>query len=160
MRTQQKLRLAGLILVLLTPFLVAQQDDTPVVIMDGSLKIRSAVPWNQFTGGDTRSHPHGNKSVTSVDVTMNGSTQTVTFSNQPCTVDITYASAHIVFSSGNGGRGFEMRPFRVFRRGGDDNTLEHTDQNSKITHVTISRAGGAVVNADASGGTTITIHYR
>jgi len=161
MRTQQKLRLAGIILALLTALIWAQPGDTPIVISDGSLTINSAVPWNQYTGpGDLKSHPHSTKSVTSVEVTMNGTSQAVSFHNEPCNVDVTYASAHIVFSTGAAGKGLSMRPFGAFHRGANANILEHNNQAAKISHVTITKGATRALDADANGNTRITIHYQ
>ena len=161
MRIQQMLRPAVITLALLTVFLRAQPGDTPIIISDGSLTINSAVPWGQYTGtGDIRNHPHTTKSVTSVEVTMNGNSQTVTFHNEPCNVDVTYASMHIVVATGNAGRGLRISPFGVFRKGADDNTMAHQNQAAKISHVTITKAGTRVLDADAAGGTQIKIHYQ
>ena len=88
MKRRRICRGTGIVLALLAVAGVlswAQGGDTPIVILDGSLTMQSAVPWNQYSGsGDVRSHPHSGKSVTSVTVTVNGATQTIAFSNQQC----------------------------------------------------------------------------
>jgi hypothetical protein len=167
MRRQQKLRLAGTVAALLTAALAlsvfgwAQGGDTPIVILDGSLSIQSAVPWAQFTGtGDLKSHPHTTKSVTQVAFTVGGKNQTITFANESCKVDVTYDSAHIVFNTGTDGKGLMMRPFSAFHQGRNANFLAHNNPNAKISHVTIIKGDQQVFDSDASGGTKITISYR
>jgi len=139
----------------------AQSGDTPIVISDGSLTIESAVPWSQFAGtGDIKTHPHGTKSVASVVIEIPGNNHTETFSGESCTVDITYASAHIVINTGTDGKGLMMRPFSAFRAGDGPNRLVHRNGNAKISHVTVLKGSNRVFNSDASGGTKITIHYQ
>jgi|ERR1035437_9114957 hypothetical protein len=167
MPTHPKLRQAGIILAFLTAALAlciiswAQAGDTPIIISDGSLSMESAVPWTQFTGGgDTRSHPHTNKSINQIEVVLAGRSQVVTFANEPCTVDITYASAHIVIGTGAGGRGITVRPFSAFHQGSTPNVLLHNNASSKISHVKITKGGAVAFESDASGGARITIHYQ
>jgi hypothetical protein len=167
MRRQQRLRLAATAAALLTAafalcvFGWAQGGDTPIVISDGSLNIQSAVPWSQYTGtGDIKSHPHTAKSVTSIAFTVGGNSQTIAFAGESCNVDITYAGAHIVFSTGTGGKGLIMRPFSAFHPGSNANLLAHNNANAKIAHVTIVKGNQQVFDSDASGGTKITIHYQ
>ena len=167
MQRQQTGRIAGIILALLIPPLAvvysgrAQSGDTPIVILDGSLTMESAVPWGQFTGaGDLRSHPHTTKSVTKVVVTTGGTDRTVTFQNEQCTVDITYASANIRFTTGPNGRGLRFTPFSAFQDGGAPNRLAHKDQSGKITHVLVTRAGVTALDAATSNGTKIVISYQ
>jgi hypothetical protein len=166
MRIQQKLRLAGTILAVLAAVLAAvvyswaQSGDTPIVIGDGSLTMESAVPWAQFTGtGDLKAHPHTNKSVTKVLVTIGGKSSSVAFSNQQCTVEITYASMDITFATGRDGKGLNVKPFSAFRQT-DATHLAHNNPNAKISHVTVMKAGAKVFDSDASGGTKITISYQ
>src|ERR1039458_4348220 len=147
MRRQQKLRLAGTVAALLTAafalcvFGWAQGGDTPIVISDGSLNIRSEVPWSLYTGtGDIKSHPHSTKSATSVAFTVGGKDQTIAFAGESCRVDITYAGAHIVFNTGTDGKGFMMRPYSAFHQGSTANFLAHNNANAKISHVTIIRS--------------------
>ena len=138
----------------------AQGGDTPIVILDGSLTMQSAVPWNQYSGsGDVRSHPHSGKSVTSVTVTVNGATQTIAFSNQQCIVNVTYASQQIRVATGSNGKGLNVSPFSAFQNR-TDTILAHRNQNSKISHVTVTKAGARAFDANASGGTKITISYQ
>ena len=122
--------------------------------------MQSEVPWNQYTGrGDVRAHPHGGKSVTSVTVTANGATQTIAFSNQQCVVNVTYASKDIRVATGADGKGLTVSPFGVFRRR-TDKVIAHQNQSAKISHVTVTKAGARAFDADASGGTKITISYQ
>jgi len=166
MNTQRKLRLAGLILALLTAICAAclvswAQADTPIVISDGSLNLNSAVPWAQYTGaGAVRAHPHTTKSVTSVVANIAGTDHPVTFANQSCTVDVTYAGEHIVFSTGANGKGITMRPFTSFHPGAQASALLHNNANGHITHVKIVSGNATAFESDASGGTRITIHYQ
>lgn len=157
-------RVAGIMLALLGAAAIcgwAQSGDTPIVILDGSLTMESAVPWSQFTGtGDLRSHPHTGKAVTKVAITMPGTNQTVTFNNQQCTVDVTYASTDIQVSTGNNGKGLRLTPFSAFQNGGTQNLLAHKNQNAKISHVTVTKAGVKAFDSDASGGTKIVISYQ
>jgi hypothetical protein len=167
MRRQQKLRLAGTVAALLTAafalcvFGWAQGGDTPIVISDGSLNIRSEVPWSLYTGtGDIKSHPHTTKSATSVAFTVGGKDQTIAFAGESCRVDITYAGAHIVFNTGTDGKGFMMRPYSAFHQGSTANFLAHNNANAKISHVTIIKGNQQVFDSDAVSGTKITIHYQ
>ena len=167
MRRQQRLRLAGTVAALLTAAFAlcvlgwAQGGDTPIVILDGSLNIQSAVPWSQLTGtGDIKSHPHSTKSVTSIDFTVGGTNQTIAFAGESCKVDITYAAAHIVFNTGADGKGLMIMPFSAFHQGRNANFLAHSNANAKISHVTIIKGNQQVFDSDASGGTKITIHYQ
>jgi hypothetical protein len=138
----------------------AQGGDTPIVILDGSLTMQSAVPWSQYTGsGDIRTHPHSGKSVTKVTVTANGATQTIAFSNQQCIVNVTYASQDIRVATGANGKGLSVSPFSAFNNR-TATIIAHKNQDSKISHVTVMKAGARAFDADASGGTKITISYE
>ena len=167
MRTDSKLRQGGIILAFLTATLAAgvgawaQSGDTPIIISDGSLRLESAVPWSQFTGsGDIRTHPHTDKSAMQVEVVLGGQNHPVDCAGGPCTVDITYASAHIVIGTGASGKGISMRPFSAFRQGETPNMLLHNNASSKISHLKITKGSAVAFESDASGGTRITIHYR
>jgi len=164
MQRQRIGRIAGIILALLVVAGVigwAQSGDTPIVILDGSLTIESATPWNQFRGsGDERSHPNSGKSVTKVVITVNGSDQTVTFNNQQCVVDVMYASTDIKVSTGNNGKGLRVSPFSAFQNADTPNRLAHKNQSAKISHVTVTRAGVKAFDADAAGGTKVVISYQ
>jgi len=167
MRRKQIARVVGTILALLMAPLAAVvcgwgfAADSPIVIQDGSLTMQSAVPWNQYTGtGDLRIHPNANKSVRSVTITMPGTNQVVTFRGQHCILDITYAGAHIVFTSGSKGKGLSMTPFSAFGPGATPNHLAHRNQTEKISHVTVIREGVQAFDSAASGGTKIVISYQ
>jgi hypothetical protein len=138
----------------------AQGGDTPIVILDGSLTIQSAVPWSQYSGsGDARTHPHGGKSVTKVTVTVNSATQTIPFSNQQCIVNVTYASQEIRVATSANGKGLTISPFSAFLNR-TETIMAHRNQNSKISHVTVMKAGARAFDSKASGGTKITINYE
>jgi hypothetical protein len=156
-------RAAGIALVLLAGAGIIgwAAGDTPLVILDGSLTIQSAVPWKQFKGnGDQRSHPNAAGTVTKVTVTVNGADQTVTFNREQCVVDVTYAATDVKVSTGQDGSGLTFSPFSAFRKGATANHLAHNNQNAKISHVTVTKAGVKAFDADASGGTKIVISYQ
>ena len=164
MQRQQTVRAAALILALLMGAgvaLWAQSHDTPIVILDGSLTISSAVSWDQFQGtGNERSHPDTGKAITSVEITMPGKNQTMTFSNQQCVVDVIYAGTDIRVITGADGHGLKFGPFNAFNNGHGSAPLSHKNQNVKISHVTVQQAGKTVFDSAASGGTKVTIHYQ
>jgi hypothetical protein len=165
MQRQQIGRIAGTVLALLMAAVAsiwAQSGDTPIIILDGSLTIKSpAISFDQFTGtGAVRNHPQTGKSVTSVDIVMPGKNQTVTFQKQQCLVDITYAGDHIRFTTGRNGSGLSFSPFTDFTGGHGSAPLAHKNQTSKISHVTVTKAGTQAFDSDASGGTQVTIHYQ
>lgn len=135
--------------------------DTPIVILDGSLTIESAVPWNQFTGnGDQRAHPDTNGQVTSVVATVDGTDHTVTFNNEQCTVDVAYAGTDIKVATGPNGRGLSFSPFSAFERGAAAGVMVHRDQNALISHVTVAKTGAPAFDSAAAGGTRVVIHYQ
>jgi hypothetical protein len=168
MKRQWKLRQAGLILALLAGFggacllTWAQPGDTPIIISDGSLTITSTgVRWDQFTGtGDEKSHPHNNKSITSVVATIDGKDNPVTYSGEAAMVDITYGGGHITFGTASSGRGMTMRPFGQFHAGARPTVIVHNNPNAHITHVRIMKGGAVGFEGDATKGTTVTIHFQ
>ena len=91
---------------------------------------------------------------------MPGKNQTVAFKNQECLVDITYAGEHIKFTTGRNGRGLSFSRYSSFLNGHGPDPLTHKNQNSKISHVTVTRAGTIAFDSAASGSTKITIHYQ
>jgi hypothetical protein len=160
-------RAAGIILALLMGAVVwgwTPPADSPIVILDGSLTMNSAVAWNQYMGtGDVRTHPETGKAVSSIELTVDGKVQpTITFANQQCTVDVTYAGMHVQFTTGGTGQGLSFTPFSAFKGGGSPNVVAHNNQNSKITHVRILKAGARAFDGDSTGKgqTSITIHYQ
>jgi hypothetical protein len=167
MQRQQISRIAGIVLALLTALVAAviggwaSGADTPIVILDGSLTIESAVPWSQFRGsGDQRSHPNTGSAVTKVVVTVGGTDQTIAFNSEQCTVDITYANQNIKFTTGRNGKGLQFTPFGAFQKGDTPNRMAHKNQSQKISHVTVTKAGVKAFDADAHGGTKIVISYQ
>lgn len=163
MQKLQSGRVVGIVLALLSVggLSVWAAGDTPIVILDGSLTMQSAVSWNQFQGtGDQRKHPNGAGSVTSVVVTVNGKDQTVTFNHQQCTVDVTYASTDINVATDKNGKGLSVSPFSAFQNGSTSGVLVHKNQNAKISHVRVMKAGAKAFDADTSGGTQVVIHYQ
>lgn len=161
-------RLAGIALALAailagTAFLSAQPRDTPIVIGDGSLTMESAVPWSSFTGtGNSHGHPHVNKSITSVEVSMPSLNHTIAFNGEKAEINVTYADTFsIKVASGAGGRRLTVNTdFSAFRPGADANHLSHSNAAGKITHVTIVRNGTVALDSAASGHTKVVIHYQ
>lgn len=163
MRRRHMGLLTGMVLALLLAGAIglAQGGDTPIVILDGSLTMQSAVPWNKFTGsGDRRSHPKNDGAITKVVVTINGKNQSVACNGQACTVEILYAGTNIEFASGGDGKGLTVSPFSAFDEGKTPDVLVHKNQNAKISHVTVSMLGVKLLDAAASGGTKIVISYQ
>jgi hypothetical protein len=139
-------------------------NDTPIIIADGSLTMESrGVPWANYgnSGGNAKVHPHGGKSVTQVVIAMPGNNRTVTFSGQKCTVAVRYASTDITVTTANNGTGLQViTDFGSFHSGATANHLAHNNTTLKISHVTVTQGDQTVFNSNASGGTTITIHYQ
>jgi hypothetical protein len=165
MQIKQMRLSAGAVVALLSAAGVAgwAAADTPIVILDGSLKMQSKVPWNQFKGaGDTKSHPNAGGSITSVVVTLNGKDQTIDCNKVRCTVDVTYAGTDVqVAGAGANGKGLTVSPFSAFQNGSSANELVHKNQNAHIAQLTVSRAGVKVVNtANPGAGTQVTVHYQ
>jgi hypothetical protein len=152
-----------LILLCGAVFLSAQGADTPIVILDGSLTIDATVPWSGFRNANatTKSHPQAGKTVTKVEVTAAGKTQTFEFKNQKCTVDVKYASTDILVSTNNNGKALQVKTdFASFRPGSKDSEIAHTNANAKISSVTVTRGSQTVFTATPSGGTRISISYQ
>jgi len=150
---------------LLTLFLAAvawTQSDTPIVISDGSLTMESrGVPWSQFgAAGNTRRHPNQGKTLTSVDLRVNGRNQTVTCGNHQCTVTARYDGTTITVSSGANGRGLTVNTdFSAFHGGASANHLAHNNPNTQIGAISVT-GGTPPFNGTGSGHTLITIHYQ
>jgi hypothetical protein len=143
----------------------AQNIDTPIIIADGSLTMESrGVPWANYgnSGGNTKVHPNGGKSVTQVVIAMPGNNRTVTFSpGQKCTVAVRYASTDITVATGDNGQGLRiMTDFGSFHAGATPSHLAHNNANAKISRVTVTRGNQIAFDSAASGGTTVTISYR
>jgi hypothetical protein len=154
---------AGIVLALLSAAGVIgwASGDTPIVILDGSLTIQSAVPWKEFTGsGDQRSHPNGAGAITNVVVTIGGKNQTIACNGQRCTVDVMYAGTQIEVASGADGKGMTVSPFSAFQDGSTPDVLQHKNQHAKISHVTVSMSGVKLIDSAASGGTKVVISYQ
>ena len=144
-------------------FLSAQGSDTPIIISDGSLTIDATVAWSGFRNPNAtiRTHPHTTKSVTRVVVTAGGNTQTFDFSGQKCTVAVRYAATDILVSTDNSGKALQVQTdFGSFRPGASANILAHTNPNSKISSVTVTRGAQTLFTATPSGGTRIAISYQ
>ena len=163
MRTRTRILLPLLLGLLLCGglFLFAQGSDTPIIISDGSLNVNATIAWSGFSNVNarTKAHPQAVKSVTQVVATVNGNTQTFNFSNQQCTVTIQYAGTGLTVSTNNNGRGLQVATdYGSFNING--NIMSHVNPNSKISSVTISRAGQTLLTASPSGGTRIQISYQ
>jgi hypothetical protein len=141
----------------------AQGTDTPIIISDGSLTIESRnVAWSQFTGDNAnKHHPMGGKSVTAVDLAVNGTTQTIAFSGQQCTVTVLYAGTTITISTGTNGKGLQVATnFNSFHAGSTGNVLAHNDSSQKMGAISVRKGTATAFSGTGSGGSVITIHYR
>jgi hypothetical protein len=141
----------------------AQNSDTPIIIADGSLTIESrGVPWSQYGTGGTRRHPHVNKTVTSVELTVNGSSQTISFAGEKCTVTAQYGKTAITVTTGNNGKGLQVATNFAsdFHRGNSDNEMAHNDEHNKLSAITVKKGSSTVFTGTGSGGSKITIHYQ
>ena len=164
MQTKQIGFATGILLALLSMASVngSPGGDTPIVILDGSLTLQSAVPWKDFTGtGDQRFHPNAAGSITAVVVTIAGKNQTIACNGQRCAIDVLYAGTDIHLESGADGKGLTVGPFSAFENGATPDVLVHKNQKAKITHVTVTMSGVKLIDSAASGGgTKITISYQ
>lgn len=143
--------------------LTAQDRDTPIIITDGSLKMRSAVRWAEFAAETSRRrrHPNAGRRVARVDVTLAGGSTSVLFTGQQCEVRVTYKGMDIVVTSNPSGRNLKIETdWDAFKSGATENDLEHSDASSHISRVVVKRNGNVVADASPNGGTTVTISYR
>jgi hypothetical protein len=146
-----------------TAYMSAQAGDSPIVILDGSLTMQSAVAWSSFTGtGNAHVHPNANKSIGSVEVTMPAMSDTIAFSGEKAEIEVTYADTFsIKVASGSNGKRLTVNTdFSAFRPGADANQLSHTNATGHITHVTVRRNGAVALDSAASGHTKVVIHYQ
>ncbi len=137
--------------------------ETPIIITDGSLTMESAVPWTDFTGSDsehTLTHPHGDKSVRQVSVTISGQNQIVPVDGQKCHVAVQYGPTAVTVTTGPDGKGLDVSTdFASFQRD-QPNLMAHKDKGHKISHVTVSSGDKKRVDQSAAGGTRIEIAYH
>ena len=162
MNTRRTLLLTAVVLTLAGAVALWAQG-TPIIIGDGSLTMTSqTVPWaNWTTSGNTKSHPRGGQAVTQVVITMPNNNQTIQFSNQQCTVRVTYAGTNIAVNTNPQGRALTMTTdFTAFHQGANNTILEHNNASQKISHVTVLKNGAQVFDSAASGGTRIVISYQ
>jgi hypothetical protein len=154
----------GIVLALLavTGVIGWASGDTPIVILDGSLTMQSAVPWKEFTGsGDQKNHPNATGAITNVVVTIGGKNQTIACNGQRCAVDVMYAGTDIQVASGPDGKGLTVSPMSAFQDGSTPDTVVHKNRNAHITHVTVSMSGVKLIDSAASGaGTKIVINFQ
>lgn len=143
--------------------LAAQAGDTPIVIRDGSLKMRSAVRWADFESesGRRRRHPNAGKSITSVVVEFSGGRNTIQFDRQRCEVKVTYAGTDVLLFTNPSGRNLKIETdWNVFSPVAESVELEHSNANSFISRVIVKRNGTTVFDQSLSGGTAVTLHYQ
>ena len=161
-RTQLLCSLLPLTAMVIGGITWAQGTDTPIIISDGSLTMESrGVPWSQWGTGGTRHHPNATKSITAVDLAVNGTTRTITFNGQPCTVTAQYGGTTITISTDGGGKNLQLATdFSAFHPGSTQNVLAHNDPNNHIGAVSVRRGGQTAFSGTGNGGTVITIHYR
>ena len=165
MQRQQVGLVIGTVLALLSAAGVVgwASGDTPIVILDGSLTIQSAVPWKEFKGsGDKRSHPKEEGSITKVVVTIGGKNQTIVCNGLPCAVNVTYAGTNVeVASGGADAKGLTFSPMSAFQESDKEDTLVHKNRNAHISHVSVSMSGVKLIDSNASGaGTKVVISYE
>ena len=136
--------------------------DTPIVILDGSLTIQSAVPWNQFKAdGEKKRHPKTDGSITKVVVTLGGKNQTIVCNDLPCAVNVTYAGTNVEVAGGPDSKGLMVSPMSAFEDGGTPDVIRHKNRNAHISHVTVSMSGVKLIDSPAPGaGTKVTISYE
>jgi hypothetical protein len=164
MHRKQITLVTGFVLALLSAAGVTgwASGDTPIVILDGSLTMQSAVPWKQFKGsGDQKTHPNADGAITNVVVTIGGKNQTIACSGQQCAVDVMYAGADIQVTGGADGKGLTVSPMSAFQDGDTPDVVVHKNRNAHITHVTVTMSGHKLIDSAASGaGTKIVIGFR
>ena len=154
----------GIVLALLSAAGVIgwASGDTPIVILDGSLTMQSAVPWKEFKdSGDQKIHPNAAGSITTVVVTIGGKNQTIACNGQKCAVDVMYAGTDIQVASGADGKGLTVSPMSAFQDGDTPGVLVHKNRNAHIAHVTVSMSGIKLIDSAASrAGTKIVIGFQ
>jgi len=153
----------GIALALLSAGVIGRASgDTPIVILDGSLTIQSAVPWNQFKAdGEKKVHPKTDGSITKVVVTVGGKTRTIACNNQACAVNVTYAGTNIEVASGPHSKGLTVSPISAFEDGDTPDVIRHKNRDAHISRVTVSKSGKKLVDSAAAGaGTKVTISYE
>jgi hypothetical protein len=153
----------ALVSLLLAGLTWAQGSDTPIIISDGSLTMESrGVVWSQYTAaGGTRRHPHTAKTVTSVELTVNGRSQTISFANQQCTVTALYSGTTITVATGGNGKALQVSTdFSKFHSGATANHMAHNDEHNTIGAITIRKGSQTVFTGTGNGGTRIVIHYQ
>jgi len=138
------------------------QVDTPIIVGDGSLTIRSEVPWARFSSsGRDKIHPDTGKAITKVDVVMPNNNRTVDCARQQCTISIRYGTTDMVFATGANGTGLRFTTDHAsFHGGSDEKEIAHNDTHSKISRVTVQQGQRTLFTGTASGGTKVTIHYQ
>lgn len=154
----------GIVLALLSTAGVTSwaSGDTPIVILDGSLTMQSAVPWKQFKGaGDQKTHPNAEGSIANVVVTIGGRNQTIACNGLTCAVDVMYAGTDIQVASGADGKGLTVSPMSAFQDGDTPDVVVHKNRNAHITHVSVTMAGHKLIDSAASGaGTKVVISFH
>jgi hypothetical protein len=141
----------------------AQSGDTPVIVRDGSLKMQSAVKWEDFVAETNRRrrHPNTSRRVSRVDIQLQGGSTSILFTGQQCEVRVTYAGMDVVITSNPSGRNLKMETdWNAFKPGATENDLEHTNADSHISRVLVRRNGTTVADASPNGGTVVTVHYE
>ena len=138
------------------------QADTPIIVGDGSLYIRSEVPWSRFAAnGNARVHPDAGKAITTVEIVMPNHNANADCARQQCTVSIRYGNTDIVFASGADGKGLRFTTdHSAFHAGSNEKEIAHNDAHSKISSVVVKRGQQTLFTGNASGGTKVTIHYQ
>ena len=140
------------------------QSDTPIIITDGSLTMESRnVPWSRYSGtGDTRRHPETRKSVTGVDLTVNGNTQTIPFSGQQCNVTARYGNTTVTISTDAAGHNLQVATdfAASFHAGATPDLMAHNNASGQLGAITVMKNGAPAFRGTGSGHSQIVIHYR
>jgi hypothetical protein len=170
LNSQRTLRVTFIVVAFLTVVLggatyaLAQGGDASITIIgDGSLAMQSKVPWTSFsTGSYSRSHPQATKSVTKVEVTTRGSNHAFTYGGEQCSVMLLYENTNVVFATGDDGKKLRVETdWNSFHQAGADTTLlVHNHFGTSMRHVTVMKGGHNVLDSNASGHTSIVIHYE
>jgi hypothetical protein len=153
-----------LTLLLIAGLTWAQGSDTPIIIADGSLTMESTgVPWSSYTtAGNTKRHPNAGKTVRSVDLTVNGNTQTIAFTGQQCTVTAVYGNTTITVSTDGTGKALSVTTDFAgsFHAGASGNQLAHNNANGQMGAITVKKGTQSAFSGTGNGHSRIVIHYQ
>jgi hypothetical protein len=143
-------------------------EPTPITIGDGSLKLSSPKKaWSQWTdqgsNGDDKDFPDQNLNVSSVAVTVNGNTTTISYNGEKCDVIVESSFTQTKASTNNGAKGLKVKlnpkKFADFTSNSDGTALTGGTSTDHITQVTVKKQGQQVFDQSGlNGGTSVTIN--